>query len=316
MYRYVAGALLAVVSVAIGVVGYGWRGASQDISLVSETIPLLEPHGHGSLDSILDGNHGRVVRIAQPSVLEEDLWIAGFKWEVENARQETLHHVILTRNDRSAVLCPNGFSEKEELFAAGSDTFANEFRFPEPYGIFLPKGTPLSLEAVVHNPYPPIGPGGTYTDVRVKLTLFARESGKEYRQIRMVRLSLENPACTSRSSTFDVPAQTYRFEQTTASPMSSYTFTEPGTILFMGAHTHPWEGGEKVTAYLNDSVLREFIPRRKTADPWSWAMPASIERTRVQPGDTIRLSATYTNTEDEPLEKSAMGMIMFAFSPE
>ncbi len=290
---------------------------SAKITLYSKTIGTLAPHTHSSLDSILDGGHGEVVQLENEGfVINEDTWVTGFRWEIENAPIETLHHFILTRQDKPALLCPNGFSDKEEILTVGSDTLANEFHFPPSYGIFLPKGTPLGLEAIMHNPLPPFGPGGTYKEVRVKVTLFIGEKEQTYTPVQRVRLSLEDPACTPRSSTFDVPAQSTSFVKKMDSPISKYTFKTAATILLMGAHTHAWEGGERVSVYLNEELLHEFVPKRKNSDPWSWATPATFSSIRVRAGDTIRITATYSNAHDQPLLNDAMGMIMIAFAPD
>ena len=315
----VVGALLLSISAAQARsdVEFVTKNGRTDLVIRAKNVDILEPHIHEDLDSIIDKVHGEIVGLQEgPYTLDRDIWITGFKWEVENAPIETLHHFIFTREDRPAILCPNGFSDKEELLVVGSDTFVHEFSFPPQYAVFLPKGAPLDMEAVLHNPLPPFGPGGTYENVRVKLTLHLGEKNKEYKPVRLVRLSVEDPACTPRSSTFDVPANARSFVKKIDSPISSYTFERPATILLMGAHTHSWDGGEEISVYLNDIWLFDFVPRRKNEDPWSWATPSRLPNLKVQTGDTISLSSTYSNPHDLPLLNEAMGMLMVAFSEE
>lgn len=291
--------------------------ASRTLIIFSETIPILAPHEHQDLDSIIDKHHGEMVGFEDGTVvLDRDIWINGFRWEVENAPIETLHHFIFTRADKPAVLCPNGFSANEEILVMGSDTYVQEFAFPPEYGIFLPKGTPLNLSAVLHNPLSPFGPGGTYENVRVKLTLSLNDSKKEYHPVRMVRLSVEDPYCTPRSSTFNVPANTENFEKKIHSPISSYTFEKDSRLLLVGAHAHGWDGAGPIRVFLNGTLLYEFTPQRINENPWSWATPSRLVDLKVKKGDTISLTSTYSNPHDKPLVNEAMGMIMIAFSEE
>lgn len=289
--------------------------ASRTLTVFSETIPLLVPHEHQDLDSIIDKHHGEIVGFEGGTVvLDRDIWINGFSWSVENAPIETLHHFIFTRADKPAVLCPNGFSANEEILVIGSDTFVQEFSFPSGHSMFLPKGTPLNLSAVLHNPLPPFGPGGTYEDVRLKLTLLLNETGEDDKPVRMVRLSVEDPYCTPRSSTFNVPANILDYEKKIDSPISSYTFEKDSTLLFIGAHTHGWDNAGPVRVYLNDTLLHEFVPMQINEDPWSWTTPARMASLKLKKGDTISLSSTYSNIHDEPLLNEAMGMIMMGFT--
>ncbi|OGG64453.1 hypothetical protein A3C18_04110 [Candidatus Kaiserbacteria bacterium RIFCSPHIGHO2_02_FULL_54_11b] len=283
--------------------------------LYSETIPVLAPHTHEDLDSIIDQEHGEIIGLRSGTyVTDRDLWVTKIAWEVENAPIATLHHFIFTKQDKSAILCPNGFSDKEEVLTVGSDTTANELAFPQPYAIFIPRGTPLDLETILHNPVPPFGPGGTYENVRIKLILTIGER-PAYKPLELVRLSLEDPACTPSSSTFDVPANSVSFVKSMNSPISSYTFKEKSNLALIGAHTHGWDRGEEVTVYLNGQKLAEFIPKRMNANPWSWATPTKIINRTVQAGDTVTFTATYSNPYDEPLIHEAMGMILLVFTP-
>jgi len=309
---------IVFLSIVVAIAGIVWFGEkSHTLVITSETIPVLVAHEHKDLDSIIDLHHGEVVGFESGTVvLDRDVWINGFKWEVENAPIETLHHFIFTRADKPAVLCPNGFSANEEILVMGSDTFVNEFNFPPEYGIFLPKGTPLELSAVLHNPLPPFGPGGTYENVRLKLTLLLNDPGKTYNHVRLVRLSAEDPACTPRSSTFNVPANTENFLKKIDSPISSYTFEKDSQLLLVGAHAHGWDGAGPIRVYLNDELLYEFTPQRVNENPWSWATPSRLVSKAVKKGDTISLTSTYSNPHDKPLINEAMGMIMIAFSEE
>lgn len=302
----------------VPVSGYEYSPLSlvpETLTLYSETVPELIPHVHEDLDSIIDDDHGEIVHLRNGVyVTDRDLWVTKIAWVVENAPQATLHHFIFTRQDKAAELCPNGFSQYKEILTAGSDTTTNELVFPDSYALHIPRGTPLDLETIFHNPLPPFGPGGSYKDVRMRLVL-TLGSQTEYQPLEIVRLSLEDPACDSRSSTFDVPAETTSFIQSTDSPISSYTFTHESLLLLIGAHTHGWDGGKNVKVFLNDKKLEDFIPRRTTPDPWSWVTPTKRMGVRVREGDIITFTAEYSNPHDAPLVREAMGMIMLMFSP-
>jgi undecaprenyl-diphosphatase len=290
-------------------------GLSQ-LVLYSERIPLLEPHQHTDLDSILFDNHGEIVGLRKGAfTTDRDMWVTSIAWDVENAPIETLHHFAFTREDKPALLCPNGFSDKEEILVVGSDTSAYKLPFLEDRAIFIPRGTPLDLETILHNPLYPFGPGGTYTNVRVKLTL-TFDTDNKHTPITLVRLSNEDPACTSSSSTFDVPANTSSFTKKTNTPISSYTFQERASLFMIGAHLHGWDRGEKIVTYLNGKELETFIPKQDPKKPWLWITPTKFMERRMEPGDTITLTTTYSNPHDEPLRHEAMGMIVIGFTDD
>jgi hypothetical protein len=150
----------------------------------------------------------------------------------------------------------------------------------------------------------------------VKLTLTLNEEGKAYKPVRMLRLSLEDPYCTPRSSTFNVPAKIAGFVQAIESPIASYTFEKDATLLLIGAHTHGWDGAGQILVYSNESLLYKFIPQRVNQNPWSWATPSRLVDIKVKKGDKITFTSEYSNPHDKPLINEAMAMIMLGFSEE
>jgi len=193
-------------------------------------------------------HHGIRVQ-STPLILERDAWVNAIEVRIENAPYATLHHAALYEAGAPNPDCP---AEDRILAGFASETPKN-IRFPSPFGVYLKEGAVLYLEGMLHNPSPPQGPGGSYHDVRIQITLRTKEKEATLVPLQFRRVSLlDEPDCIRMRppDTFTVPPHSPRFirrsDLTRSEPNEEHVvFTNPGTIIGMGAHLHPWEGGKK-----------------------------------------------------------------------
>ncbi|OHA53076.1 MAG: hypothetical protein A2991_00950 [Candidatus Terrybacteria bacterium RIFCSPLOWO2_01_FULL_58_14] len=303
---------------------------AEEWALESAHVPLLTPHIHEydptDPDEALAQEdpakalvflHGRPAD-SEVATAQQDLWVKSFRVIVNNAPEKILCHAGLIRPDEAGPVCPQ---YRDELFATALPV-TEPVVFPEPYGMFLPKGTPLQFSAFFHNPLPPFGPGGTYEDFSASVVMETVPGSAAARTpLEFVRLHIEDNLCAGAQGAvpaFTVPPATQHYERSGADAVagdpSRYVFARDGRVVVWGAHLHPWEGGEKVTALLNGDPVAEFVPRYVGPDPWTWELPLQYpENLTVQAGDVLSISATYSNPNDE-VWNGAHGMLGFWFT--
>lgn len=283
-------------------------GLSKSVTVTSEELHSLSAHTHSAKDAVSDEHHG--VEISAPLfVVPEDMWVNDLQLTMHGAPKATLHHLNLY----AAASTTEG-STQYEVVSFGQDTNSH-MRFPDPYAIFLKAGTVLTLSGMLHNPQPPKGPGGNYENVSVSVTLsgptfFLREPQQVFRR----RLILSDGP-NAKKGVFVVPAHTESYVKTSSNDSlyeTQFTFTKPATIITVGGHTHPWEGGRDIDMYLNGKKIVSLVSRRNGIHPWDWYTPRYFIPISVSAGDTVTMSATYTNDENEPLQ-GAMGMLSFCY---
>lgn len=300
---------------------------NKTLTILTAPIPTLAPHAHKSditgVDSILAPGHGKLVESGK-YVVPFDMWVTGVSFASRNAPRAVLHHLILLKEGYPNTQCPN---RDEEVYTTGVDSRASA-TFPAPYGIFLAKGTRLYLNAMIHNPAPPRGPGGTYTDASIGYTLsYVRADHGRYKPLLFYRLFLYegehcmDPLLAENGSVdvFTVPARAVDFVKKappeTENNQARMTFTEPGTVLGVGAHLHEDDGGTRMEILKNGKLFTSLTPHSIGDNPWEWQMATTTNTFSVVPGDTISIEATYTNPYDFPLI-DAMGHIGIFFSPD
>lgn len=193
---------------------------------------------------------------------------------------------------------------------------AETLTLPAPYAIFIPQGSRLSANVMLHNPVPPNGPGGDYEDVSVHIALLG---DTETAQVPVVPISIALVDDMSRGhDSFTVPANTARFIRTpdasTDIGRSSYTFPTNGMLVELGAHMHAWQGAKQVEVFLNDTKIHTFISKQGK-ESWDWFTPHATLYQKVKKGDVLWLSATYENNSAEPII-GAMALVGASFAPE
>lgn len=292
--------------------------SKKTIILETPTIEYLHPHKHEVSDTVHDHGHHVTVR-SEVILAQEDLWITGFTFNMENAPYSTLHHAQLTDLDGVSNTCKDK-GLPNELLSIGEDTLgSNTLQFDNPQGIFIPKGHRLEMFAMFHNPEPPVGFGGDYYDVSAKLELtyeLAKESDRHV-PLRHYHLHLDDRACTGLY-TFAVPPETTDFKrvpQYTDNDPAIVQFEEPGEIVYIGGHLHGWEGGKLLEFLKNGESIRQYETKRSDRSDMKWETPHHRESIKIEAGDVVSISATYDNPGPETVT-GAMGIISFYFAPD
>jgi hypothetical protein len=299
------------------------------MTIMSAPIPVLAPHTHEVSDTQIDTvntpGHGVYVN-SGTFVVPFDMWVTDMTTVVENAPLSVIHHLVLFRQDRMDPICPN---RHEQVMVVGADT-NTELKLPAPYGVFLKKGTQIYLRNMAHNPDAPRGTGETYHDVALGLRLtFERATHTERtRPVALYRIFIDDHPeyCTKPltslallTDSFTVPPASLHYTRSTPDGPDGitgrYVVQTPGTLMYLGAHTHPVDGGGTVTLALNGAVIGSFTPTHMGPEAWVWRTPNAPADIRVVPGDTITVEATYSNPHPLPIP-GAMGMGVFVFSPE
>ncbi len=291
------------------------------VELTTTELRSLDPHSHGPEDSVSDDHHGVMVT-SDPITLTEDLWVYGIELEMVNAPKVTLHHLNVFRVFPITPLTPPGrdatYIGYGEVVSMGQETPSRLF-FKKPYAVMLPKGTRLYISAMLHNPNPPKGPGDVYEHVAVKIRLTGNGYDPQRNQPLFIKRLILADADSKSGETFTVPSRTETYIKTgeggPPDQETSYTFPYDATIIRMGAHLHPWEGGKEIDAYINGEPITSFIPRHNGPNPWDWHTDYYGSTVHVKKGDTISFSARYTNPGDEPIV-GAMGMFSFRYAPD
>ena len=298
-----------------------FQKASQLI-IETEVIPTLYPHEHNVDDSVSDSTHHIWVS-SDILTVPEDIWVTRFELVLKNAAPQVLHHAGILIPNKPNQICPNA-PYGQEIYAVGGADVYKPIAFPEPYATFLPKGTPLSLEVMYHNPFPPLGPGEIYKDVSavVVMDIEKDSSASTRKPVEYYRTHIEDSPCPKdgvHEEVFVVPAGAEDFikksREDEGPDPSYYTFSHPGTIVYMGAHFHPWEGQKKLDALLNGKKIFTFLPTYTSSEVWSWFIEHSSVSIRVDSGDVLSMSTTNSNPNSVPVI-GAMGMIVFYYAPD
>ncbi|MEK7560846.1 MAG: hypothetical protein AAB539_02720 [Patescibacteria group bacterium] len=341
--RRIAAAVVLLIAVA-AVSLYRWSEsasrADRGAAFVLETMHIaqLPPHAHEpSLNKLHDAGHG-VFLGSDAYVATEDFWITEFRWDVRNAPLVVLHHSTLQRLDETDGVCPIFY---QELITGALDANYAPVIFPEPYGMFVASGTPLMLHAIVHNPFPPYGPGGFYRDVSAALRMRVERAatGRRSRRVEYQRLRIDDTPCAYAQDmeglrapngveniglvlddTFAIPARSdhaeFRGARVNGVSTAEYTFRRPGALLGFGGHLHGWEGGEKLIVSLNGRRIAQLITKKRASPPWEWETQQLWTRRRIRPGDIISIAAIYSNPSGKALLGASMGMLGFYFAPD
>lgn len=286
---------------------------AEEIIIKIDTIPELEPHLHTEFDSA--GDHGHGILFTSPEyITKKDLWITDIEFELENAPLATLHHAGLVANNEPNQICGKLANYPKEIYAITPDMAEKPLSLPDNYGVFIKKGTPLVMGAMMHNPEPPYGPGETYQNVKASIKITASYEEKE--PIEYYRLFLSDESCPgwSRDEVFIVPPETSSYVKTGSKnerrKHSSITFRQPGKIIYSMSHLHPWEGGEKLEAHLNNELVMNFTPINTDDNLWSWIIPhQKPEDLNFKTNDTLSIKAVYDNPEKHAI-RGAMGMLL------
>jgi hypothetical protein len=323
---YVVSSLLVFTLVLFFVSWSFWQknslhGETIPIEISTEPILELAQHGHGEGDSPDDTGH-HVVAYSQPYIVPEDMWIRGVDFEIENAPAVVLHHMVLLRRDEPNLLCPN--LAYREMVMSGQDSVYNpHVRLPDGYAEFVPKGTPLVLMATLHNPEPPVGPGGDYRNVSLRVTLrtVRAMSGETFTPIKAYNMFIDDTNCLDPipRANFTVPphVKDYLVTQKVTLPHNpaEVRISATSTIVYVGSHMHGWQGAKKVIVLKNSEPFMEFTTQKSGIDAYLYETPHYATNIDVFPGDIISIQALYDNPNDVPT-RGAMGFFVMHLAPK
>lgn len=304
-----SGTLLVLLGVLVALLAYQHQ---QRMFIIATDAIELEPHEHIiGFDSMTDTGHHHE-SVSETMIAPRDMWVRSIEVEIENAPAVTLHHASLFRVDRPDNECPNHMGESIVTFAQ-DQIHTPRAEFPEGYAVFIPKGAPLQLAAMFHNPGPPIGPGDTYRDVRIVMKLhLAEKSDEQLTPLTFHLLRLSDQPCSEdpvAARVFVVPPHTesYRFAGTDAPNDTAHvTFFNRSRIVYWGAHVHGWEGGKDLTVRKNGEVMETFTATLSPGEQYRYDIPHMPADLVLEPGDTISIEATYDNPTDAAV-RGAMG---------
>ncbi len=298
------------------------------MTIMSAPIPVLAPHRHEVSDTQIDTvntpGHGVYVNSGTFTV-PFDMWVTDINTVVEHAPLSVIHHLVLFREDRMDPICAN---RHEQIMVVGADT-NTELNLPKPYGVFLKKGTKIYLRNMAHNPDVPRGTGETYRDVSLGLRLtFERATHTDRTSpVALYRIFIDDHPeyCTKPianlallTDSFTVPPLSLNYTRSTPEGPKGvtgrYVVPVSGTLMYLGAHTHPVDGGGTVALLHNGTTIGSFTPALIGPEAWMWRTPNAPANIHVEPGDTITVRATYSNPHPLPVP-GAMGMGVFVFAP-
>jgi hypothetical protein len=311
-----------MVVLAIGALAL-WSRPSGPISIETRHLATLPPHEHEEEDAVSNPRHHTVLE-SDIYVAPRDLYVTKVGFEIVNAPNVTLHHASLVDVSRPNQTCTN-MTNWRELFVYGSDRmYDNDLTFPEGYALKIPKGSPLKLVFMVHNPEPPLGPGGTYSDVYSQITL--TESTQSPATLKLLEprlLHLDDPDITcwhketdlSDFYTFTVPAHVKDFVfsgKGAHDPAATMTFSRGATLFDLSGHLHGWQLGKKLIVRKNGVVMHQFDTRPSSSTPYIYETRHVEEPFHVAAGDTLSVSAIYDNPHSVPT-RGAMGIAGFYY---
>jgi hypothetical protein len=283
-------------------------------------LAVLEPHEHGPEDSVSDEWHHQI--ISTPVIpAPRDLYVTGIHYELANAPTSTVHHMSLTDTSRKNLTCPN-FPTGAELFSYSADRmYDNDISLPDGYALLIPKGTPLEMYLMLHNPEPPVGPGGTYKDVYTRVRFL--ETSADPHSLKLVTpylLHLDDVPCAygkadgSEGVIFSVPARRLGYTYSGKGiddPAAAKRFETGATLVDLTGHLHAHQGGRELIVHRNEDILHIFRPATST-DPYVAPLYRATSTFHVNAGDTVWLSAVYDNPT-EFTTRGAMGAVGFYY---
>lgn len=315
--------LLAIFLIAIGFV-FSFISGKTSGNLVLDTYPIndLLPHAHNQQDSASDPGH-HVQRVSPIFTAPRDMYISEFYFDIINAPDVVVHHAVLFDLDHQNDTC--AFLPMRELFLTGQDLMHNKtIALPQGYALKIKKGTRLQLFLAVHNPGPPVGPGGEYRNVYGHLIL--KESSLPSNKLSLVQfrfLHLDEIPCgftqpdLSDIHTFLIPPHVtnFYFSRSRNDISSSFVFPASSSVVYMGGHLHGWQGGKEVSVEKNGVPFHHFFTHPSPNVPYRFDTIHFATSTHFDAGDRISISAYYSNPHEEK-SSGAMGMLGFYYAAE
>ncbi len=291
--------------------------APDTIILETNHLPTLLPHEHDAGEAVEDAGHHHYLYSADFTA-PYDIWISKIHFDIMNAPDTAVHHTALLMPNANHQTCKNIPFKQLAGFAQDS-MFQPTISFPPDTGMLIKRGETVRLLLMVHNPLPPVGPGGIYHNVsgRLTLTLHPKFRSEKLKEIRYHLMHLDEVPCAMHYSDgteaffFSVPPRVsdYEFSSTaTQDDPAQFTFSRPSTIVYVGGHLHGWQGGKEVIVEKNGASFLRFTTTPSATYPYRYDSQYYPSNITVNSGDSFTVRAIYDNPNDV-LTRGAMGML-------
>ena len=285
--------------------------------LETSHLPILLPHEHDAGEAVEDTGH-HAYMYSKIFTADKDMWITDMKFEIRNAPDTVVHHANLLNYDEPHGTCKNVPFEQMNQYVQ-DNMHTPTISFPKGTAMRIKKGQRFQLVVMVHNPLPPIGPGGTYTDVygRLKLTLVPEDKVAGLKEIKYHLAYLDEMLCKGRLADgsliyfFTVPPHVKKYAYTGTSDPNDparFTFKATSTIVYIGGHMHGWQGGTELLVDKNKKPFLSFVTHLSSSYPYRYDSPYYSTTIPINAGDTVSLEAVYDNPNDASV-RGVMGML-------
>jgi hypothetical protein len=290
--------------------------SGETVTLTTNTLERLDAHEHDAGEAVEDQGHHVYIR-SEIFTAPRDMWISAFTFSLYNAPDTSLHHMALLNLDTPHQTCSNIPFGQMVGFAQDS-MHRPTISFPPGTGMSIKKGERLQLVVMLHNPLPPVGPGGTYHAVSASLRMTMHPSFVVPRhEIKLHVAHLDQEACVmqyadgSEAFMFTVPphAKGYVFSASSTAERDPgrFVFEKDSVIVYMGGHVHGWQGGTSLFVDKNGDSFLSFETRAAPQHPYRYDSEYYPTRLRLEQGDVLTLRAVYDNPHDVPT-RGAMGV--------
>lgn len=293
------------------------KGTSKVMVLETSHAAELRSHEHFAADTALDVGHHQYLH-SELITAEHDLWISDISFKIENAPTVVVHHAALLKINSPHQTCKNINMEQLVGFARDNMHIPG-ISFPRGTAMRIKKGEQFYFILMVHNPTPPLGPGGTYHDVfgRMTLTLVPDEETPGLKPIEFLMMHLDEVPCDvkysdgTESFMFTVPPHilNYSFSASSAADdPARHVFKKPVTVVYMGGHLHGWEGGKELLVNKNGQLFKTFTTAKSWVNPFQYFSEYHPVSINFEAGDLLTLTALYSNPDNQPM-REAMGIL-------
>jgi hypothetical protein len=254
--------------------------------------------------------HADHMAVAQPRdsylTIPFDGWLVAYHPRVVDASgtavsAKVLHHVAFWNTGRSDFLCPN---KEEHIFGAGGEM--NDWPAIPGVGYRVRNGDRVRISTMFANPGDTAFPE-LYLDVQVEYRAASTEAA---------------PLKSVYPTWFDVEEcreSGYDLEPGKSFTAARFTMKFQGALLGVGGHLHDYGRGLVLDDVTHKSAIANLKPQ---TDPSGRLLSipvisfADSGGYRLEPGQVLRVTATYDNPTGRYLLEGAMGIVVGYFLPD
>jgi hypothetical protein len=294
---------------AVAIVSIGPARGAERGDLLEDFRPSQVESAHGKVSEVAFSTRLVVldpgvltfhsVRAVKELRLAEPVWVIGYKTEIFDPENQA---------PRSNYLCHTFFGdqpviqrkhqhEHQELRALYSDSFTQELRLPDGFAIRLTPDDNLQWMPMFNNRDEDLARVG----MKVTLTLIRdRNIEKPLRPLFSTLRSVKIPHL------YFVPSGRHQQETT-------FEFPSDVTIHFMGAHLHPYGVSVELSNLSrSEEVWKGMRHLNNSGETVGMDTYSSTEGYEVRAGETLRITSTYDNTTDQPIDAMAALFVFYA----